>query len=85
MNFFAQNLMGRLDFLCNRVFRQFGQQFNLLVENRPHTIGDMLLVCPVDGHTFFAIPMVAAGLLARTMVFVFVFLPEFRRKFFLQF
>lgn len=45
----------------------------LLVENRPHTIGDMLLVCPVDGHTFFAIPMVAAGLLARTMVFVFVF------------
>ena len=79
-----QHLLGRLDLVGQGVLGQLGEQFDFGVEDRPHTVGDVLLMRPVNRHTLLAVAVIAAGLLAGAVVLVLVLLAELRRKFLLQ-
>ncbi len=72
------------DLICNSMFRQFGQKFYLLIQQRPHTVGHMLLMGSVDGHTFLAVAVVATGFLTGTVILVPVFLAELCSELFLE-
>jgi hypothetical protein len=41
-------------------------------------------MCAVNGNALLTITMISACLLTGAMIFVLIFLPEFRRKFFLK-
>jgi hypothetical protein len=41
-------------------------------------------MCPVDCHTFFAVSVIPARLLAAAVVFMGIFFAKFCRKFFLE-
>jgi hypothetical protein len=41
-------------------------------------------MCAVNGNALLAIAMISACFLTGAMIFFLVFLPEFRRKFFLK-
>src|SRR5699024_2639883 len=66
------------------MFCQLGQELDLFIEKRSHTVGDMLLMRAVDRHALLAVAVIPAGFLTWTVIFVLVFLSEFRREFLLK-
>ena len=44
----------------------------------------MLLMCPVNGNTFFTVAMITAGFLTWAVIFVCIFCPKRTGKFFLN-
>ena len=63
---------------------QLGQEPDLFIKNRSHTVGDMLLMRAVDRHALLAVAVITAGFLTGTVIFVLVFLSELSCKFFLK-
>ena len=55
---------------------QLGQELDLFIEKRSHTVGDMLLMRAVDRHALLAVAVIPAGFLTWTVIFVLVFLSE---------
>ena len=56
-----QHFLGRLDLVGQGVLGQLGEEFYFGVEDRPHTVGDVLLMRPVNRHTLLAVAVIAAG------------------------
>ena len=84
LKFFSKHFFGRRNFVGNGMFRQLVQQADFAVENGTHTVGDVLLMGPVNGYAFFAVSVIAACLLAGTVIFIPLCFPESGGKFFLQ-
>ena len=63
---------------------QLGQELDLFIEQRSHTVGDMLLMRAVDRHALLAVAVIPAGFLTWTVIFVLLFLSELSGKFFLK-
>ncbi|EEF69747.1 hypothetical protein HOLDEFILI_00080 [Holdemania filiformis DSM 12042] len=84
LEFFPFNFLRCFDFAGEGVFRQFGKQLKLLVDQRPHAVRHMFLMSAVDSDAFLAIAMIAASFPAWTMILFLVLFAESGGEFFLK-
>ena len=75
--------MGCFDLIGNGMLSKLRQNPDLCVDDRPHAIGHMLLMRPVDGYAFFTVAMIATGFLTGTVILIGILFSEFTGKFLL--
>ena len=84
LKFLAQDLLGWLNFIRQRVLSQAGQNLKFRIQHLPHAVWNMLLMCAMDGYALLAVAMISAGFLAGAVVLFGIFPSELGDKFFLQ-
>ena len=60
------------------------ERFEFLVDQWTHTVWHMLLMSPVDSHTFLAVAVITAGFLAGAVIFLPILPAECGGEFFLK-